>query len=89
MSERADYLARKAFFDRVLTVYGRKAVLEALRDDKLQCHALHLADSNRGGGIVDEIRSLAQDREVPVHHHSRAELARMVAERWRPCRRHH
>ena len=40
------YQQKKAFYDRVLTVYGRKPALEALRDQSLDCHALHLANSN-------------------------------------------
>ena len=73
----AEYLARRDFFRSLLTVYGRKAVREALADDKLDCHALHLADSNRGGGIVDEIRDLAARRGVETQVHSRAALARI------------
>jgi 23S rRNA (guanosine2251-2'-O)-methyltransferase len=49
MPEQSSYEDKKAFFSRVLTVYGRKPVLEALCDDSLQCHALHLARSNRNG----------------------------------------
>jgi 23S rRNA (guanosine2251-2'-O)-methyltransferase len=77
VTESDSYAGRKAFFDRVLTVYGRKPVLEALRDDQLTCHALHLADSNRSGGVVDQLTALAAQRGVPVRHHSRAELARI------------
>jgi 23S rRNA (guanosine2251-2'-O)-methyltransferase len=71
------YRARRAFFDRMLTVYGRKAVLEALQDDALPCHALHLADSNRDEGIISELLALAARRGIPVRRHSRAELARI------------
>ncbi|NND68219.1 MAG: RNA methyltransferase [Halioglobus sp.] len=77
MPESADYTRRKAFFDRVLTVYGRKPVLEALRDSSLECHALHLADSNRPGGIIAEITSCAASRNVPVQHHARDALSRI------------
>jgi len=37
----------KALRQRLLTVYGRKPVLESLRNPDLHCHTLHLADSNR------------------------------------------
>ncbi|MFV8817392.1 TrmH family RNA methyltransferase [Haliea sp. E17] len=78
MNESSDsYREKKAFFDRVLTIYGRKPVLEALRDADLQCHRLHLADSNRQGGIVGELLAEARRRNVPVSHHSRDELARI------------
>lgn len=77
MSDSADYTSRKAFFDRMLTVYGRKPVLEALRDDRLDCHALHVADSNRPGGIIAEITRCAESRGIPVHHHTRNALSRI------------
>jgi len=77
MPEPSSYEDKKAFFSRVLTVYGRKPVLEALQDNDLQCHALHLAQSNREAGIVSDIKQLAAARDVPVKLHSREELARI------------
>ena len=77
MPEQSSYDDKKAFFSRVLTVYGRKPVLEALRDDSLQCHALHLAHSNREAGIIAQIRQQAESRGVPVKQHSREQLARL------------
>jgi 23S rRNA (guanosine2251-2'-O)-methyltransferase len=77
MTEAQSYADKKAFYRRVLTVYGRKSVLEALADEKLQCQTLHLASSNRGGGIVAQLQAAAEQRGIPVKHHSRAELARI------------
>lgn len=77
MGDSAAYRARKAHFSRMLTVYGRKPALEVLRDPALQCHALHLADNNREGGIIADLRRQAEQRGVPVRLHSRAELARL------------
>jgi len=71
------YEQKKAFFNRVLTVYGRKAVLEVLQDASLECHALHLADSNIEQGIVASIRALAKSRDIAVQLHSRIELSRI------------
>ena len=71
------YAEKKAFYDRVLTVYGRKPALEALRDPSLECHALHLARSNREGGIVGELLAEADRRGVPVVRHTREELSRI------------
>ena len=48
-----EYLAKKSFFNRLITVYGRKPVLEILSDSSLEIFRLHLAESNRGGGIVE------------------------------------
>ena len=72
-----NYRQKKAFYDRVLTVYGRKPALEALRDPALECHTLHLAHSNREGGIVGELLAAAGKRGVEVRRHSREELSRI------------
>lgn len=77
MPDSPGYSDRKAFFDRMLTVYGRKPVLEALQDGRLQCHTLHLARSNREAGIIGQLRAEAAARSVPVKTHSRSELARI------------
>jgi 23S rRNA (guanosine2251-2'-O)-methyltransferase len=77
MSESPDYTEKKAFFDRVLTVYGRNPVLETLLNETLVCHALHLAESNRDAGIIGEIKKCAQRLGVPIKFHSREELARI------------
>ena len=77
MNTGSDYSARKAFFDRVLTVYGRKPVLEALLDTGLTIHALHIADSNRDGGVMAEILRAAARRGVEPRYHARVELARI------------
>tara|TARA_B110000503_G_scaffold21110_1_gene32025 strand:+ start:27091 stop:27867 length:777 start_codon:yes stop_codon:yes gene_type:complete len=77
MTESSDYSEKKSFFDKVLTVYGRKAVLETLQNETLVCHALHLAHSNREAGIVADIRQRAQLLGIPVKIHSREELARI------------
>ena len=72
-----DYAEKKAFFDRVLTLYGRKPALEALRDATLECHVLHLAHSNRQGGIVAELIAAAEARNIPIERHSREQLSRI------------
>ncbi|MCB1706111.1 MAG: RNA methyltransferase [Halioglobus sp.] len=77
MQNSPDYLRKKSFFEKVLTVYGRKAVLETLQDDALQCHALHLAHSNREAGIVADIRQHAARRGVPIKVHDREALSRI------------
>ncbi len=73
----AEYQARKQFFDQMLTVYGRKPVLEALEDKNLPAYKLHLADSNREDGIVSQIKQLAEDRGIAVAYHSRQALSRI------------
>lgn len=77
MPGHADYTEKKSRFERMLTVYGRKVALETLRDKSLDCHAVHLARSNREAGIVGEIRQCALDRNIPVVEHTREALSRI------------
>ena len=74
---RDEYLQRKRFFDKMLTIYGRKPVLEALEDHNIPCYRLHLAESNQPGGIIAQITKLAKDRGVEIKFHSRQALSRI------------
>lgn len=71
----ADYARRKAEFERCLTVYGRKTVLEALQSPGVRCERLHLARSNREAPILDEIVALATARGAEIRRHERQDLA--------------
>lgn len=71
------YAARRAKFRRQLTIYGRKAVLEALLDPTLDCRTLHLADSNRPGRALNELLDAADRRGVARRDHSREALSRI------------
>lgn len=72
-----NYAEKKAFFDNLLTIYGRKPVLEALQDASLPIYCLHLADSNKPGGIVRDIEQLAAQRGIQVKQHSKTALSRI------------
>lgn len=76
-----EYLARKRFFSSLLTVYGRKPVLEALEDAEVPVYRLHLATSNTEGGIVRDIERLASQRGVEIIRHSRDSLSRISKNR--------
>lgn len=69
------YQDKKAFFDQMLTIYGRKAVEEALLDPALPVYRLHLADSNKKAVILDRCIELAQKRGIEVLHHDRRRLS--------------
>ena len=62
---------------KILTIYGRKTVLEALQDDRLSPSRLHLADSNKRDGIVGQIEDLAKVRAIDVQIHARQALSRI------------
>src|SRR5690606_7542790 len=72
-----DYAAKKRFYRRLITVYGRKPVLEVLRDPELAARRLHLARTNRRDATIDELLQLAQARGLELREHSREELARI------------
>lgn len=63
--------------DRLLTIYGRKPVLEALEDPAINPARLHLADSNRTHGIIAQIEAAAAARQVDVRRHDRQALSRI------------
>ena len=46
-----EYLDKKRFFDQLLTIFGRKPVLEALQEKNSKIHRLHLAESNKKAKI--------------------------------------
>ena len=49
--------------------------MEALQDNRLSASRLHLADSNRPGGIVGQIEELAKTRAIDVQVHARQALS--------------
>jgi len=67
----------KPDLNKLLTIYGRKPVLEALQDSSLQLFRLHLADSNKTADIMREIMQLANTRKVDVQTHNKLALSRI------------
>jgi len=72
-----EYLSKKRFYEQILTVYGRKPVLEALQEKGVKVHRLHLADSNKSSGIIDDIIALAKNKGAEVLYHDRKALSRI------------
>lgn len=68
---------KKQDLGKLLTIYGRKPVHEALRDPTLQLFRLHLADSNRQEGLLLEIQRLAEQRCLEIQIHGKRELSRI------------
>lgn len=71
------YRQKKQFFDSLLTIYGRKPVLEAVQDPLLRIYKLHIADSNKPAAILSEITQWAQKREIPIEYHDKKSLSRI------------
>jgi len=70
-----EYLAKKAFFDKIITIYGRNAVMEALHDDTLTIHKLHLSDSNRKAPILEKMLTIAENKDIEVCYHDKKGLS--------------
>ncbi|WGL17750.1 RNA methyltransferase [Microbulbifer bruguierae] len=77
MTDSPEYLKKRAFFDSLLTIYGRKPVLEALEDPSLPVHKLHLAESNRKDAFISRIEALAETRNIEIAHWDRKGLSRI------------
>ena len=75
--ERTAYRDKQAFFERVVTVYGRKPVLEALQDKSLECYRLHLSDSNKPAPVLQQMQALAQQRGLEICLHNKRQLSRI------------
>lgn len=72
-----EYLNKKAFYDKVLTIYGRNAVLEALEDEAVTIHRLHLSKSNKDAKVLERMKSIAKKRAIEVKYHDKQSLSRI------------
>lgn len=62
----------------MLTIFGRKPVLEVLRDTTIPVHKLHLAESNqRNTAVIQDIEAAALKRNITVEYHSKQALSRI------------
>jgi 23S rRNA (guanosine2251-2'-O)-methyltransferase len=72
-----EYLAKKSFFDKIITIYGRNAILEVLEDDTIKIHKLHLADSNKSVAQLDRMVTIANSRNIEIAYHDKKSLSRI------------
>jgi len=77
LKDSPEYLAKKAFFDKVLTIYGRNAVMEALEDESVSIHKLHLSKSNKDANVLEEMKKIAQKRGIEIAYHDKQALSRI------------
>ena len=77
MTDSLEYLEKKAFFDSLITLYGRNVAVEVLRDDTIHIHKLHLSKSNRSDETIEEILTLADMRGVEIKYHTKEALSRI------------
>lgn len=72
-----EYQQKKAFFDRVLTIYGRKPCLEAVSDPEVTVYRLHLSESNKPAPLLDQLISTARERGAEIVYHDKHALSRI------------
>jgi len=77
LKDSPEYLAKKSFFDKVLTIYGRNAVMEALEDHSITIHKLHLSKSNKDASVLEQMKSIAEKRGIEVAYHDKQSLSRI------------
>ena len=77
MEDSKEYLAKKAFFAKIITIYGRNAVLEVLEDKTIKIHKLHLADSNKSVVQLDRMVNIANSRDIEIDYHDKKALSRI------------
>jgi len=61
----------------LLTIYGRKPVLEALQDESLEIFRLHFSESNRPSPELKRMAELARKRGVEIVTHEKGTLSRI------------
>ncbi len=77
MQDSQEYKDKKAFFEKIITLYGRNVVIEALQDENVEVHKLHMASSNKSDGAIKTILSLAKSRKVEITYHEKNTLSRI------------
>ncbi|MDQ7042288.1 MAG: RNA methyltransferase [Sulfurimonas sp.] len=77
MQDSQEYKDKKAFFEKIITLYGRNVVIEALQDSSIEVHKLHMASSNKPDGAVKTILELAKSRNIDITYHEKNSLSRI------------
>jgi 23S rRNA (guanosine2251-2'-O)-methyltransferase len=70
-----NYQEKQRTVSKLLTIYGRNAVEEALQDTSLNIYKLHLADSNKKAAVIDNCIRLAEKRNITVEYHDKRQLS--------------
>ena len=77
MNDSQEYIDKKAFFEKIITLYGRNVVVEVLQDSSIEVHKLHMADSNKTDGAIKTILALAKTRNIEITYHAKNSLSRI------------
>lgn len=71
------YTQKKVFLEKILTVFGRKPVLEVINDTSVTVHRVHLSDSNKPAKIIQDIETAAKRRNIEICYHTKHALSRI------------
>ncbi|ABB43624.1 tRNA/rRNA methyltransferase (SpoU) [Sulfurimonas denitrificans DSM 1251] len=77
MQDSQEYKDKKAYFEKIITLYGRNVIIEVLLDNTIEIHKLHLSNSNKSDGAIETILSLAKKRDIQVTYHDKNALSRI------------
>jgi len=77
MNDSQEYKDKKAFFEKIITLYGRNVVIEVLQDASVEVHKLHMASSNKTDGAIKTILALAKTRKIEITYHEKSALSRI------------
>ncbi len=77
MNDSQQYKKKKAFFDSLITLYGRNSVMEVLKDKSIDIYRVHLSESNRQEGVISKIIEIAKSRDIEILYHDKAGLSRI------------
>jgi len=72
-----EYKNKKAFFEKIITLYGRNVVIEVLQDPNIAVYKLHMSSSNKPDGAISTILSLAKQRDIEPSYHDKNALSRI------------
>ena len=61
--------------ENILTIYGRRPVYEAIKNQSINVWRLHLATSNKPTKDLDKIVKNAKNRNITIHYHTKRELS--------------
>jgi len=77
LKDSQQYKDKKAFFEKIITLYGRNVVVEVLQDNNIEIHKLHMAKTNKTDKTIKKILSLAKSRHVDITYHDKNALSRI------------
>jgi len=77
LQDSKEYLEKRAYFEKIITLYGRNVIIEVLQDATIEIHKLHMSNSNKTDGAVETILSLAKKRGIEVTYHDKNALSRI------------